>query len=119
MVLFSSSFEYGLNQGVSMSRFNWKMSVPDMKMRLPCIRFLSESVKDSLPFCSVCPMRVSGFDANWNRKALKKLHRETGMIFQRHQLIERQSDLQNVLMGRFGYHSVCVPCSHNQRQSYC
>ncbi len=51
-------------------------------------------------------VRVSGFDGNWNRKALQKLRRETGMIFQQHQLIERQSALQNVLMGRFGYHSV-------------
>ena len=35
-------------------------------------------------------VRVSGFDGNWNRKALQKLRRETGMIFQQHQLIERQ-----------------------------
>ncbi|MGD1948888.1 MAG: phosphonate ABC transporter ATP-binding protein [Leptolyngbyaceae cyanobacterium] len=34
------------------------------------------------------------------------LHRQrTGMIFQQHQLIERQSALQNVLMGRLAYHS--------------
>lgn len=32
-------------------------------------------------------VRVSGFDGNWNRKALQKLRRETGMIFQQHQLI--------------------------------
>ena len=35
-----------------------------------------------------------------------RLHRQrTGMIFQQHQLIERQSALQNVLMGRLAYHS--------------
>ena len=35
-----------------------------------------------------------------------RLHRQrTGMIFQQHQLIERQSALQNVLMGRLGHHS--------------
>ncbi|MEM7647860.1 MAG: ATP-binding cassette domain-containing protein, partial [Cyanobacteria bacterium P01_A01_bin.70] len=33
-------------------------------------------------------------------------HRQrTGMIFQQHQLIERQSALQNVLMGRLAYYS--------------
>ena len=46
-------------------------------------------------------VRVSGFDGNWNRKALQKLRRETGMIFQQHQLIERQSSLQNVLRSLF------------------
>ena len=35
-----------------------------------------------------------------------RLHRQrTGMIFQQHQLIERYSALQNVLMGRLAYHS--------------
>ena len=35
-----------------------------------------------------------------------RLHRQrTGMIFQQHQLIEHQSALQNVLMGRLGHHS--------------
>ncbi|MEM9267234.1 MAG: phosphonate ABC transporter ATP-binding protein [Cyanobacteria bacterium P01_F01_bin.13] len=35
-----------------------------------------------------------------------RLHRQrTGMIFQQPQLIERQSALQNVLMGRLAYHS--------------
>ncbi|MEM7795025.1 MAG: phosphonate ABC transporter ATP-binding protein [Cyanobacteria bacterium P01_C01_bin.118] len=35
-----------------------------------------------------------------------RLHRQrTGMIFQQHQLIERHSALQNVLMGRLAYHS--------------
>ncbi|NEQ53263.1 MAG: phosphonate ABC transporter ATP-binding protein [Leptolyngbya sp. SIO3F4] len=35
-----------------------------------------------------------------------RLHRQrTGMIFQQHQLIERHSALQNVLMGRLAYYS--------------
>lgn len=35
-----------------------------------------------------------------------RLHRQrTGIIFQQHQLIERHSALQNVLMGRLAYHS--------------
>ncbi len=50
-------------------------------------------------------IRVSGFKGEWRKKALQMLRRETGMIFQQHQLIERQTALQNVLMGRLGYHS--------------
>ncbi len=50
-------------------------------------------------------IRVSGFEGRWRKKALQMLRRETGMIFQQHQLIERQTALQNVLMGRLGYHS--------------
>lgn len=50
--------------------------------------------------------RVSGFlEGSWEKRALQILRRETGMIFQQHQLIERQTALQNVLMGRLGYHS--------------
>ncbi len=51
-------------------------------------------------------VRVSGFSGNWNRQMLQRLRRETGMIFQQHQLIAKQTALQNVLMGRLGYHSV-------------
>jgi phosphonate transport system ATP-binding protein len=37
---------------------------------------------------------------------VRRLHRQrTGMIFQQHQLIGRQTALQNVLMGRLAYHS--------------
>lgn len=50
-------------------------------------------------------IRVSGFEGSWEKRALQILRRETGMIFQQHQLIERQTALQNVLMGRLGYHS--------------
>lgn len=40
------------------------------------------------------------------QEALLRSHRQrTGMIFQHYQLLERQSALQNVLMGRLGYHS--------------
>ena len=51
-------------------------------------------------------LRVSGFAGNWNSKNLQRLRRQTGMIFQQHQLIGRRTALQNVLMGRLGYHSV-------------
>ena len=50
-------------------------------------------------------LRVSGFTGHWGKKALRLLRRETGRIFQQHQLIERQTALQNVLMGRLGHHS--------------
>ena len=40
-----------------------------------------------------------------NPKVLRLHRQRTGMIFQQHQLIERQSALQNVLMGRFADHS--------------
>lgn len=36
---------------------------------------------------------------------LKVHRRQTGMIFQQHQLIGRRTTLQNVLMGRLGYHA--------------
>lgn len=38
-------------------------------------------------------------------RALRRHRRETGMIFQQHQLIGRVSVLRNVLMGRLGYHT--------------
>lgn len=37
--------------------------------------------------------------------AVRSHRKQTGMIFQQHQLIERQSVLQNVLMGRLAYYS--------------
>ena len=37
--------------------------------------------------------------------AVRSHRQQTGMIFQQHQLIERQSALQNVLMGRLAYYS--------------
>lgn len=36
---------------------------------------------------------------------LRSHRQQTGMIFQHHQLLERHSALQNVLMGRLGYYS--------------
>lgn len=50
-------------------------------------------------------VKVTGFDGKWRKRSLQMLRRETGMIFQQHQLIERETALQNVLMGRLGYHS--------------
>jgi len=50
-------------------------------------------------------VRVEGRGALTDRKALQDHRRHTGMIFQQHQLIGRHTALQNVLMGRMGYHS--------------
>lgn len=48
---------------------------------------------------------VAGLGRIDDRKKLQAHRRMTGMIFQQHQLIGRQTALQNVLMGRLGYHS--------------
>jgi phosphonate transport system ATP-binding protein len=50
-------------------------------------------------------INVTGIGNLRNREALRAHRRQTGMIFQQHQLIGRLSALQNVLMGRLGYHS--------------
>jgi phosphonate transport system ATP-binding protein len=50
-------------------------------------------------------VHVDGLADLHNRKTLQAHRRQTGMIFQQHQLIGRHSALQNVLMGRLGYHS--------------
>jgi len=40
-----------------------------------------------------------------NQSTLRRHRRKTAMVFQHHQLILRHTALQNVLMGRLGYHS--------------
>lgn len=49
-------------------------------------------------------VRVEGFGDLHEAKALHEHRKRTGMIFQQHQLIGRQTALQNVLLGRLGYH---------------
>ncbi len=48
---------------------------------------------------------VDGLGELHDRKLLHEHRRRTGMVFQQHQLIRRHSVLQNVLMGRLGYHT--------------
>jgi phosphonate transport system ATP-binding protein len=48
---------------------------------------------------------VEGIGALSDGAALRAHRRRTGMIFQQHQLIGRQSALANVLLGRIGYHA--------------
>src|SRR5690606_6145972 len=40
------------------------------------------------------------------KKTLREHRRQTAMVFQHHQLIERHSALQNLLTGRLAYHGV-------------
>jgi len=49
---------------------------------------------------------VDGLGEIGDRRRLHEHRKRTGMIFQQHQLIGRQSALANVLLGRIGYHSV-------------
>ena len=53
------------------------------------------------------------------RGALRRQRRQTGMVFQQHHLIGRQSVLHNVLMGRLGYHSswaTLAPWSRHEKE---
>jgi phosphonate transport system ATP-binding protein len=49
-------------------------------------------------------VRVEELGCLSDRRALREHRRSTGMVFQQHQLIGRLTVLQNVLMGRLGYH---------------
>jgi phosphonate transport system ATP-binding protein len=64
---------------------------------LRCLNLMNEPHSGSIDVMGIGSLR--------NRKALQAHRRQTGMIFQQHQLIARLSALQNVLMGRLGYHS--------------
>lgn len=48
---------------------------------------------------------VDGIGELSGGRAMHAHRRQTGMVFQQHQLIGRESVLTNVLMGRLGYHS--------------
>ncbi len=48
---------------------------------------------------------VEGLGNLDDRRRLHEHRKHTGMIFQQHQLIGRQSTLANVLLGRIGYHA--------------
>lgn len=64
---------------------------------LRCLNFLNKPTTGRIS--------VDGLGELHNRKLLHEHRRRTGMIFQQHQLIRRHSVLQNVLMGRLGYHT--------------
>lgn len=50
-------------------------------------------------------VRIDGLGDLANAAVLKRHRRQTGMVFQQHHLIGRLSVLQNVLLGRLGYHT--------------
>lgn len=50
-------------------------------------------------------IRAEGIGSLRERAALRAQRRQTGMVFQQHQLIGRLTVLANVLIGRLGYHS--------------
>ena len=50
-------------------------------------------------------VRVRGIGVLGERTSLRRHRRETGMIFQQHQLVGRLSALRNVLLGRLGHYS--------------
>ncbi|ACB51905.1 phosphonate ABC transporter, ATP-binding protein [Crocosphaera subtropica ATCC 51142] len=64
---------------------------------LRCINFLTVPTKGEVI--------VEGLGTLNNPKILRKHRQKTGMIFQQHQLIPRQTALKNVLVGRLAYHS--------------
>ncbi|SKW95002.1 phosphonate ABC transporter ATP-binding protein [Mycobacteroides abscessus] len=49
-------------------------------------------------------VKAEGLPALESRRALREHRRQTGMVFQHHQLIPRYTALRNVLLGRVAYH---------------
>lgn len=69
---------------------------------LRCLNFLNRPTTGSIT--------VEGLGNLQDPRALHEHHKRTGTIFQQHQLIGRQTALQNVLIGRLGYHSALRSC---------
>ncbi len=63
---------------------------------LRCLNFLNHPSEGSL--------EVEGLGEIKPGPVLREHRRRTGIVFQQHQLIGRHSALQNVLVGRLGYH---------------
>ena len=77
---------------------------------LRCLNLLNKPSSGSV--------EVSGLGLLVDRGSTQHHRRQTGMVFQQHQLIGRQSALQNVLLGRIGYHSTIrslFPLPHPDR----
>ena len=51
-------------------------------------------------------VRADGLPELDSRRALRRHRRQTGMVFQHHQLLLRFTALRNVLLGRVGYHGL-------------
>ncbi len=50
-------------------------------------------------------LELEGVGRIHSKQSVRELRRRTGMIFQHHQLLPRETALKNVLNGRLGYHS--------------
>lgn len=64
---------------------------------LRCLNFLTRPTAGTVT--------VEGLGDLRDRRVLHQHRRRTGMIFQQHQLIGRQTAFTNVLLGRIGYHA--------------
>src|SRR5579883_1487571 len=63
---------------------------------LGCLNLLRQPTRGTIETDDLGPLK--------DRRTLRSYRQRTGMVFQQHHLILRQSALQNVLMGRLGYH---------------
>lgn len=78
---------------------------------LRCLNLLVQSSRGSVWIEELGPLS--------NRRSLRLHRRGTGMIFQQHHLIPRHTALQNVLMGRLGYHRLwrsLLPAPRGERR---
>ncbi len=64
---------------------------------LRCINYLVKPTRGNI--------LIDGLGDLKQPKVLREHRKRTGIIFQQHQLIERNTALQNVLLGRLAYHS--------------
>ena len=93
----------GLRQA-SMQIFNHQITVllgPSGAGKSTLLRTLNLLVKPSAGI-----VKVKGMGTLTNGKNIRSHRRQTGMIFQQHQLIGRLTVLENVLMGRFGHYPI-------------
>lgn len=93
----------GLRQA-SIQIFNHQITVllgPSGAGKSTLLRALNLLVKPSAG-----KVKVKGMGTLTNVKNIRSHRRQTGMIFQQHQLIGRLTVLENVLMGRFGHYPI-------------
>lgn len=76
---------------------------------LKCINRLNDPTSGEIHFDGADLTKVKG-------KALRKLRRHIGMVFQEYNLVERLTVLENVLSGRLGYMSSWDAWRRNYRQ---
>jgi phosphonate transport system ATP-binding protein len=77
---------------------------------LRCLNLLTRPTSGEVVCDDLGPLR--------DRHTVRTHRRRTGMVFQQHHLIPRHSALQNVLLGRLGYHSLwrgLWPASRRER----